>query len=64
VDFALANLGLASVVLSVAADVFGFPVPGDLLAVAGFSILLAMVALYGWGTFYALFAIVHPRAAK
>lgn len=63
-DFALANLGLASVVLSVAADVFGFPVPGDLLAVAGFSILLAMVALYGWGTFYALFAIVHPRAAK
>ncbi len=63
-DFALANAGLAGVVLSYAVSLFGFPAAGDFIAVVGFSILLAMVGLYAWGTGYALFGIVHARAAK
>ena len=61
-DFALANAGLAAVVLSYAAAIYGFPSAGEALAVAGFSVLLALVVLYAAGTIYALFGIVHRRA--
>ncbi len=61
VDFALANIGLGAVVLSYAATIFGVPFAGDVLAVAGFSVLLVLVTLYAAGTVYALFGIVHRR---
>ena len=60
-DFALANLGLAAVVLSFAAAVYGFPSAGEALAVVGFSVLVVLVVLYAVGTVYALFGIVHRR---
>lgn len=62
-NFLLANLGLAAVVLSFALAIWGVPVDGAWLAVAGFSILLGMVLLYAAGTTYALLGIVHPRRA-
>ncbi len=64
IDFALANAGLALVVLSYAATIAGAPLPGTVLAFAGLGLLLGMASLYTWGTSYALFGIVHPRAAK
>ena len=63
VDFVLANAGLALVVLSYAVGFAGFADGSALMAVAGLVVLLALVLLYGWGTLYALFGIVHPRAA-
>ncbi len=62
VDFILANLGLAAVVLSVAASLFGFLTGGEWLAVAGLSILLVMVLLYAAGTGYALLGIAHSKS--
>ena len=64
VDFALANAGLAAVVLSFALSFLGFPTVGEWLAILGFGILLVLVVLYAWGTLYALFGIVHPRPSK
>ncbi len=64
VDFTLANLGLAAVVLGFAAATFGFLLFGQVLALLGFSLLLVMVLLYAAGTLYALFGIVHRRPAK
>ncbi len=63
-DFVLANVGLAAVVLSFAASLFGSPAGGELLAIAGLSVLLVMVVLYAAGTSYALFGIVHRSATK
>ena len=60
-DFVLANFGLAAVVFSYAAAIFGLPTAGAILAVAGFSVLLLLVVLYAAGTVYALFGIVHRR---
>ncbi|HYM39954.1 MAG TPA: hypothetical protein VEY12_07410 [Thermoplasmata archaeon] len=64
VDFVLANAGLALVVLSFAAAFAGNALTGDILGIGGLVVLLAMVLLYGWGTAYALFGIVHPRPTK
>ena len=64
VDFLLANAGLALVVLSFAATFAGGSLVGTGLALAGLGLLLAMASLYAWGTSYALFGIVHPRATK
>ncbi len=64
VDFLLANAGLGLVVLSFAATFAGASLVGTALALAGLGLLLAMATLYAWGTSYALFGIVHPRATK
>ncbi len=63
-DFVLANVGLAVVVLAYAEGLLASPTIGDLLAVGGFSVLLGLALLYAAGTSYALFGIVHARAAK
>lgn len=60
-DLVLANLGLTLVVLSYAASIAGFLTVGSFVAVAGFAVLLLLVAIYAWGTLYSLFGIVHPR---
>ncbi len=60
-DFALANVGLALVVLSYAASILGAGGVGNGLAVAGFAVLLALVLLYAAGTAYALLGIIHRR---
>jgi hypothetical protein len=64
VNFSLANLGLASVVLSYAADILGAGAVGIVLGLVGLGVLLATASLYAWGTCYALFGIVHPRGSK
>lgn len=63
-DFILANIGLATLVVSFAVSLLGSPSAGEILALAGLSVLLAMVLLYAAGTSYALFGIVHRRATK
>ncbi len=64
IDFVLANVGLALVVLSFAATFAGAAFLGTVLAALGLAVLLAMAVLYAWGTSYALLGIVHPRPAK
>ena len=64
IDYVLANVGLALVVLSFAVTFAGAADLGVVLAMTGLGLLLAMALLYAWGTSYALFGIVHPRTAK
>ncbi len=64
VDYALANAGLALVVLSFGAEFAGVAVLSTLLAATGLLALLAMALLYASGTSYALFGIVHERPRK
>ncbi len=64
VDFALANIGLAAVVLSFAASFLGFSLVGELLAIVGLAVLVTVAVLYAGGTLYALFGVVHPAQTK
>ena len=63
-DFGFASAGLAMLVLSYAATLFGSAAVGGALAIAGLSVLLAMALLYATGTTYALLGIVPARATK
>ena len=64
VDFLLANVGLALVVLSYAATFGGYADLGFALAMVGLAALLGLAILYSWGTSYALFGIVHTRRVR
>ncbi len=63
-DFVLANVGLALVAFSYAVTFTGAAVLGAVVDAAGLAILLALVILFGSGTCYTLFGIVHSRAPK
>ena len=63
-DFALGNAGLGLVILSYAEGLLGAPAAGEALAVAGYSVLLALAVLYAVGTSYTLLGIVPPRPAR
>lgn len=64
IDFGLANLGLAMVVVSFAASAQGATLLFGLLSTAGLSVLLAMVVLYSVGLLWSLFGVTRPRRPK